>query len=470
MSKAKPNLTFLSPAQIEEIHQNSLTLLAKTGIRVDSEKAQNIFLNAGCKKIDAARISIPAEIVESAIPSAPPTIDVYNRRGDQAFSIGKGAQCRFGIGVTNLWYEEPESRKIIPFLREHVSKACRLGEKLTNYDLISTPGIIQDLPAEISEQYAALEMVANTEKPLVLLVAGATDFRNVLELLQHLHGNLADLPFLLPYFNPVTPLVLNDETSDKIFTSIEFGLPIIYSNYGMAGATTPITGAGTLVTLNAELLAGLVFTQLIKEGTPVILGSLPALFEMKNMISAYTPQTMLLNLACAEMMAFYRIPHAGTSGSGSGWGADLLASGTLWMNHLTSILGKTGLAPFVGGNFDSLVFSPETVVYADEIIRQVRLFEAGFDLDETNFALEQIDLIGPGGNFLVSEATLNLFQKMNEQHSAIWPGHTLENWQAGGTPQAADILQKHTLDIIAEMKPPADHDELIAKGEDFIKQ
>ena len=58
--------------------------------------------------------------------------------------------------------------------------------------------------------------------------------------------------------------------------TIDRGLPFMYSNYGMAGATTPITPAGILAMLNAELLAGLVLSQLIKEGMPINLGSMPA--------------------------------------------------------------------------------------------------------------------------------------------------------------------------------------------------
>jgi trimethylamine--corrinoid protein Co-methyltransferase len=125
----------------------------------------------------------------------------------------------------------------------------------------------------------------------------------------------------------------------------------------MAGATTPITPLGTLILLNAELLAGLVFAQLVREGTPVILGSLPAYFDMQTMASFYDTTSYLLNLACAEMMAAYALPHCGASGSGIGWGPDLVASGHQWMNHLLSCLGDVGLVPFVGDVLGSKAFS-----------------------------------------------------------------------------------------------------------------
>jgi trimethylamine--corrinoid protein Co-methyltransferase len=97
--------------------------------------------------------------------------------------------------------------------------------------------------------------------------------------------------------------VVNEGTSDKLLDSAERSIPVIYSNLRMSGMTTPLPCAGALALLNAELLGGLVLSQLAKPGTPVILGSLPMYFDMKTMIDFYDPQTHLINLACAEMMA-----------------------------------------------------------------------------------------------------------------------------------------------------------------------
>ncbi|MFQ5641037.1 MAG: trimethylamine methyltransferase family protein, partial [bacterium] len=463
MNKAQARITVLTEEQIERVHAYTLHVLSTTGIRVDSERARGIFSKAIGSSSDGDRIRIPAELVEQALKSAPSSIEVFDRSGATTFYLGgaQNSETHFGIGVTNLWYQNPETDEVMPFSRKHLEISTRLGETLNSFEVVSTPGVIQDISSEQAEVVAALEMIANTTKSLVMLISNTQQFETALKLLQHLHGDLAARPFVIPYFNPVTPLALNKDTSDKMLLTIEQGLPFIYSSYGMSGATAPITAGGTLVMLNAELLAGLVFTQLVKEGAPVILGSLPSVFEMKNMISAYTPQTMLLNLACAEMMAHYGIPHSGTSGSGSGWGPDLLASGTLWMNHLTSCLGKVGLAPFVGGNFDSLAFSPATVIYSDEIIRQARLFSQGFTLDDASVGLDEIDSIGPGGNFLMSEQTLALYREIHEQHSHIWPGWSLDKWQAEKSPKAIDLLRKRALDVLANLRAPKDHDELI---------
>jgi trimethylamine--corrinoid protein Co-methyltransferase len=277
----------------------------------------------------------------------------------------------------------------------------RLSQALPNYDVISTLGVLRDLPETVADLFAVLEMVANSTKPLVILVSDEKLFPAVLGLLDALHGDVGDKPFVIPYLNPITPLSINEGTSDKLLDAGARGVPAIFSNYGMAGMTTPITCAGTLAVLNAELLAGLVLSQLGKEGAPVVLGSLPMFFEMKHVVDFYDPRTFLINLACAEMMARYRIPHAGTSGSGEGWGPDLLAAGTLWMNQLTSVVGKVGLAPFVGSSLNSKAFSPALTVYGDEVIGQARLFAEGFEVDDASLGVaEAIEQLRGDGHFL----------------------------------------------------------------------
>jgi trimethylamine--corrinoid protein Co-methyltransferase len=418
--------------------------------------------------VEGDRVTFEREVVEWAIRVSPPAIDLHDRRGQLAFRLGEGQDgTRFGTGVTNLWFQDPASDEIVPFRREHLVAGVRLSQKLANYDVVSTLGVLRDLPEAVADLYAVLEMVANAEKPLVLLVSDESLFPTVLELLEAVHGELGDKPFVLPYLNPITPLSINEGTSDKLLDSIDRGLPAIYSNYGMAGMTTPITCAGTLAFLNAELLAGLVLSQLAREGAPVVLGSLPMFFEMKHVVDFYDPQSFLINVACAEMMAHYKVPHAGTSGSGEGWGADLLATGTQWMNQVTSTLGKVGLAPFVGSNLNSKAFSPLLAVYGDEVIGQARAFAAGFEVSEAEVGVEEaIAAMKADGHFLMSPTTLDRYQ--TACYPGMFPHISLEKWQEE-RPVADRVLRERARDLLAEAEPPEDHDEVMARGEAFLE-
>jgi len=466
-SLVRPRLQLLTPEQIERVHRDSLRVLATTGVRVDSPRARALFARALGEPEDG-RVRIPPDLVEWALRCAPSAVEVYDRLGRPAFRLGEGQErTRFGIGVTALYYQDPQSDDIVPFGRQHMAQIVRLGHHLPLYDVISTIGIVQDVPPPVSDLYATLEMVANTTKPLVILVSDEARFPAVLDLLEALCGDLAARPFVLPYFNPVSPLIINEGTGDKMVEAIERGLPVIYSNYSMAGMSTPITPAGMLVLLQAELLAGLVLAQLVREGAPVILGMLPAFFDLKTMVSFYEPKSFLLNLACAEMMAHYHLPHCGSSGSGTGWGPDLVAADTYWMNQLTSVLGKVGLAPFIGDTLTSKAFSPVNAVYVHEVIAQALRLAEGFPLDDTSIGLEEIAQVGPGGNFLLAGQTLRHYREAYYT-SPVFPRYSLEKWRAEGKPRAEERLRAYTVALLESAAPPDDQEELLARGEAFI--
>ncbi len=464
----RPTLKLLTPEQIQQVHTYAMRILNQTGVRVDSRPVQEMMVKAvGSSRLEGDILHLPPDIVEWALNTAPHVIDIYDRRGEPAFHLGADRH-RYGLGVTSLFYQDSDDDRVVPFARRHMQEIVRLGDKLPLYDVISTIGIIQDVPAAVSDLYASLEMIANTTKPLVLLISDETKFPAVLDLLEHLHGDLDERPFIIPYFNPVTPLVMNEGTLDKMNIAIERGLPIIISNYSLAGMSTPITPAGTLTIMLAELLAGLTISQVMKEGTPVILGILPAYFDMKTMVNFYDPQSMVLNLACAEIMAHYQLPHCGTSGSGTGWGPDLLSAETYWMNHLTASLTKGGLSPFVGDTLTSKAFSAANAVYVHEIIRQALMYAEGFQLDEATACLEEIHQVGPGGHFLETATTLKNYRKAYYT-SPIFPRWSMEKWMDQGQPKAIDLLRQYTRQLLSELKAPEDHDELINKGEEFIR-
>jgi len=189
---------------------------------------------------------------------------------------------------------------------------------------------------------------------------------------------------------------------------------------------------------------------------------------MQTMVSFYDPLSMLLNLAFAEIMAHYKIPHCGTSGSTTGWGADIVAAGEMLMNQITSLMGKVGLAPFVSSTHDGKVFSPVNMVHADEIIAQARRFSEGFRLETSEAAFQEILQVGSGGSFLGTDRTLDLFRTVTKQ-SDIFPRWGLEKWQELGKPQSLDLLRERTLDLLSTLDPPTGYDDLVGRGEELIK-
>jgi trimethylamine--corrinoid protein Co-methyltransferase len=467
MNNVRPQLKLLTEDQIQQVHQYVLRILSETGVRVDSLSVIETLEKSGQVQVQEKRVKFSPEIVEHAIQSAPSVIQMYDRLGKPAFRLGDDC-LRFGVGVTALYYQEPVSDNLVLFTRRHMRVMTQLGSSLPHYDVISTPGIVQDVPETYSDLYGNLEMFANTTKPLVVLTSDVKMFEPLMCVFEHLHGELAEKPFVMPYFNPVSPLVMDSGTLLKMRVAIERGLPFIFSNYSMAGASTPLTPAGTLALLLAELLAGLTISQVMKPGTPISVGMLPAYLDMKTMLNFYDPQSVLLNIACAEMMAYYKLPHCGTSCSGMGWGMDLIAADLYWMNALTYALTKGGLAPFIGDGLGSKSISPCTVVHAHEIIDQAFRFANGFQLDDTQVALDEIAMVGPGGSFLSSPSTLKNY-KTGYYNSPIYPRWNMEKWRAVGQPDTRQVLSEKTQALIEELSAPEDGDALLRNGEEYIK-
>ena len=471
MNNVRPQMKMLTAGQIQDVHKYTLQLLATTGVRVDSPSALEMLTKrVGSSNVEGRSVRFPAELVEWALKVAPRQMQIYDRRGNPQFTIG-GVEdrVRFGIGVTALFYQDPVTDTPELFMRKHMQDMVRLGNKLAHYDVVSTIGIVRDVPEYHTDLYGSLEHFANGTKPMVLLCSDEHKFEDVMQMFELLHGDdLGAKPFIIPYFNPVSPLVMNEGTVDKMKIAIERGLPVIISNYSLSGATTPITPAGTIAVLLAELLAGLVIGQLYKEGAPMLLGMLPVYLDMKTLLNFYDPQSILVSLACAEMMAHYGIPHCGTSGSGTGWGMDLLAAETYWMNTLTLSLTKGGLLPFVGDTLGSKAISPLTFIYCHEIIDQALRFANGFQLDDANVGLDEIHNVGPGKGYVSAPTTLKKY-KTGYYVSPIFPRWSMEKWLAAGQPHVQKKLSDYAVEFMKDMPAPEDHEELLRKGEEFIE-
>jgi trimethylamine:corrinoid methyltransferase-like protein len=138
------------------------------------------------------------------------------------------------------------------------------------------------------------------------------------------------------------------------------------------------------------------------------------------------------------------------------------------MNTLALLLSHGHLAPFIGDSLGSKSISPTTIVHVHEIIDQALRLYNGFQLDDVNSAVEEINKVGPGKSFLNQPSTLKNY-KSGYYVSRVYPRYSMEAWQKAGEPPARQVLREKTREALATAPAPEDHDELITKGEEFIK-
>jgi trimethylamine--corrinoid protein Co-methyltransferase len=221
----------------------------------------------------------------------------------------------------------------------------------------------------------------------------------------------------------------------------------------MMGGTAPVTLAGAVALGNAEMLSGLVMHQLQRPGAPFLYGHGVHHLDMKEMISVYgAPEFQLARVMAAEMGRFYRLPVWGYSGHSDSKVLDGQAAADAQFSVLVALLAGTNLNHDVGYLESGLAASPELITLTDEIISQSRRFAAGVRLDDEALALDAIDAVGPGGEFMSHDHTLAHWREL-WLPGVVFDRQRLEPWQERGALGLNDRLRERTVALLREHQP-----------------
>ena len=409
----------LSNDQLTRIHDASLEILRDPGIRVTTEEARVLLLDAGCTLVADEQISIPGEVVERAIETAPSAFAFFDRNGEPRIRLGEGRGPAFSPGVTALNYIDPRTGEARPYTFPDIAEVARLADALPNMDFVTTPGVVrasESVPQPLVNQHEFLAMVTNTTKPLVVLIADGEVLGDVFEMAAAVAGGrdaLGERPFVVPYLNPVSPLLFNPETLDKLLLAAEWGIPAVLQSAPQVGATSPVTYAGAAALSNAESLAGLVLAQCKREGAPFITGAVPMVVDMRTgNASSGGPLAMSLTIAAAELARRYGLPSLGIGGGGDAKTDDEQAFVESEFYAFGAILGGLDLVFDVGNIEAGLAHAPTVVAVADEFIGMLRRGLAAFDVDEETLALDTIRAVGVGETYLGQPHTLKRFREL----------------------------------------------------------
>jgi len=461
-----PRLRVLTDEKVQSIHDATLQLLEDPGCCIMSEEAREMLLGAGCKAADKNAVSIPTRVVEEALASAPRRFALHDRNGDERLQLGEG-RAHFGTGVTALYYIDPDTSETREFTLEDIGSAARVTDALPNLDFATTPGVVKPKPGlelELMNQREFLAMVTNTTKPLMVLIANATSLADIFEMAAVVAGGrerLRQRPFAVPYLNPVTPLMFNPETLDKLLLAADWGVPVVCEAAPQIGATGPASIAGTMVVAAAETLCGLVVSQVRNPGTPYISGVVPMAMDMRTgAVANGGAAAPLMMMAMAEMCHRWGLPLVGITGTDSKIPDEQATLDTVF-GTLSDVLSGVDLIFDVGNLEGGLIFSPELTVINDEVISMARGFLCGVRTDGDAIPMETIRSVGIGGQYLSQQHTLDHFREMWMPTLLDWqPRH---QWEEAGSPTLRDRARLRTLELLAHHEvPPLPADTLAA--------
>ena len=469
-AQVTPGMQVLSGDQKVQIHQATLELLRRTGVKVVVPEVRDLLAQAGCW-MDADRVRIPPHLIEWAIRAAPTRVVMCDRNGNPAMYL-EGRKGYYGTGSDTPYVIDAYAGTRRQAILEDVANVSRLVDALPNIDFTMCMGIASDVSEATSDLHHFRAMVTNTIKPIVYTAWNRRNLEDIVEMAEAVAGGAEPLrhsPFCALYSEPISPLTHAKESCEKLLYIAGKGLPVVYTPGMMIGGSAPATVAGALLQANAEQLSGLLICQLIREGTPVICGGGILLMDMaKGLISYGAPEFMLAMAALSEMCHFYQLPIFGFAGccDAKVFDQQAGAEGAVWM--LVAALSGGNLIHDVGYIESGLTASYEMLVSMDEIAGLVKRFMRGVEISEETLALDVIDRIGPGGHFLEEKHTLRHFR--DNWFPKLFDRGNVSEWETSGRLTLGDRAAAQVRRILQSHKPEPLEEKVAGKLEAIINR
>ena len=451
------NLRILSDEEMMRIHQAALKLLWDPGIFSESDLFLDIFAKGGAHvDHDARVIRVPAEMVDAALASAPRSFVLYGRFDAAMDMLLEPGRVYYGMGGTSepLFWDYGLWQARQPTKQDMIT-STRIGHALPNIDFVQTLCMSGDYPTDVIFFHDFDAIFRNTTKPTVINILERPFTVRLLEMTAAASGGesaLREKPSVLGIVTPVTPLkvaIMNEGIVD----AVQAGVPILYSPGPLMGATGPATVAGTVVLTIAEVLFGVVLTQLIKPGAPVVLKPDTDVFDMKTTQCTYgSPEQSLGKLAVTQLAHHYNLPIYGLGGGVEAKVPDAEAAAEAMMNMLLNALAGMTMSQSLGTMSWGQYGCQEMVVICDELVHMIKRILKGITVDEDTLAVDVIREVGHGGSFLQHDHTVRHFRE-ELFFPVLFRRQTIEQWLKSGGKMIHEVAHERVQEILASAGP-----------------
>lgn len=429
-------LKILSAAEIQSIHDATMKILSEVGMVVHHDDILSLLDEAGAT-VDKTRhlARLDEKLIMECVAKADKKYVLYGRSPDNVARFGYDDLILMSSPGQYMWVDPTSSRRRAPTVAD-LRDAIKLGDALEHVDIVGAMAVPEGIPPTYRDVYLTAELVKGTTKPTRCWVANGRTARYILEIYKVLAGSekeLREKPMVEAFLEPISPLQLPRDGLEILREFVKAGQPASFGPMAMASGTAPATLAGTLAQENAEVLSGIVVTQLLQPGTPVTYGGIPHIMDQRTSICAFgSPEQGLMAVAMVQMAHFYGFPVYINVGITDSKLLDVQAGLEKGMTMIMGTLagadtfGHAGICGTDhGASLPWLLIDNEMMAYTKRIMR-------GFEVNEEMLAVEVIKSVGPGGDFLSQLHTVEHFRQELWFPSPVWTRDTWEGWEAKG--------------------------------------
>jgi trimethylamine--corrinoid protein Co-methyltransferase len=463
-----PPLDLVSQDELDSIHETSLKVLEEIGMDFMLQEARDILRDAGAD-VKGERVRFPRGLIEHGMRSVPRSFTFHARNPENDIELG-GDAIAFGSVAS-----PPNCADLDRGRRAGTLADYRDFLKLIQY--FNAVAFTSGYPVEpidvhpsIRHLEALRDMAVLTDKPFHAYSLGTERILDGIEIARIARGISADQlerePSLFTIVNTNSPLKLDSPMLRGIIEMARRNQIVCITPFTLAGAMAPVTVAGAVVEQNAEALAGLAFTQIVRPGAPVIYGGFTSNVDMKSGAPAFgTPEYMKAALLGGQLARRYGVPYR-TSNTCAANAVDAQAAYESVFSLWGVTMGGGNLIMHGAGWLEGgLVASFEKFVLDVDLIQMVSEFLQPLDMSADAFGVDAIREVGPGGHFFGAQHTLARYETaFYAPLVSDWRNN--QQWVASGAPDAsqkANALYKLALaDYHEPPMEPAIREELDA--------
>jgi trimethylamine--corrinoid protein Co-methyltransferase len=462
-----PRYDRLPSAASRRIHEASLAILERTGVRLHDAEAVARLDGAGARVDGDGRVHVPGPLVEWALSVAPRSITLHDRAGEPALDL-EGDNVFFGPGSDCLNVLDHRTGTRRPAMLADVREGMAVVDGLPNMDFAMSMFLPSDVEPALADRHQMAVMLTHTHKPLVAVTYDVDAMLDVIEMAEAVAGGADALrarPQLALYINVTRGLVHNEDSLRKLLLLAERGLPAIWVPVTSGGTTGPVTTAGNLAVNTAGVLVGVVLAQLVREGAPVIIPSFGGdALDLRTMVDPYAEPDH--RGTAAALAHHYGLPMFSLAGGSDAKVVDQQAAVEAALTMLVDALAGGHLIHDSGYLESGRTGSLAQLAICDEIAAWIRAAIAPVDIDDETLALDLVDELGPDGDFLDTAHTFAHFRE--RWYPALIERASHSAWSARGGRTMGERAAARVDELLAASKPPPLPDAVAAALDEVL--
>ena len=412
-----PNFEILNEEAIEIIETNAETVLADIGVNfVNNPAALERWREAGAE-IDGERVRIPRGLARKLCRTAPKTFTQHARNPARSVEIG-GRNLVLAPVYGPPFVHDAEGGRRYATMADF-EKFVKLG--YMSKWLHHSGGTVCE-PTDVPVNKRHLDMLKAhmtlSDKPFMGSVTEPSRAQDSVEMCEILFGKdfVQENTVMTSLININSPLTFDDVMMGALEVYAKNNQACIVSPFIVGGAMAPVSVAGTLTQVLAEVLAGIAYSQLVRPGAPVIFGAFVTSIDMNSGAPTFgTPEASQITYGAGQLARRLGLPfRSAGSFTGSKLPDAQAAYETANSLNMGLLSGVNFMLHSCGWLEGGLVSSFEKFVMDADQLGTLHKMAQGVAVDAEAQAMDALEEVGPGGHFLGCAHTQANFK------SAFW--------------------------------------------------